>query len=228
MFEVSSRTIYRDIDTINMAGIPIRSTPGVGGGFEIMEKYKVDKNVFSADDLSTILLGLSSVSDMVQTDKLVNALSKVKSFIPTESAKEIEFAANQIHIDLSSWIGNKNIQLYLKIIKVALQEKQILLFDYEDRYRNKSTRKVEPYQLVLKSNHWYLWGYCHERNDFRLFRLSRISNLQMLPIEFSPRDYEKPQLDFSDVLIAMQQTIKIRIHNSIKDSVLDFCGYENF
>ena len=100
-FEVSPRTIYRDIETINMAGIPVRSTPGVGGGFEIMQEYKVDKNVFSAADLSAILMGLSSLSGMVRGNELVNALAKVKRFIPADRAKEIELKANQIYIDLS-------------------------------------------------------------------------------------------------------------------------------
>ena len=78
MFEVSPRTIYRDIDAINLAGIPIRSTAGVGGGFEIMPEYKIDKTVFSTADLSAILMGLSSLSSVVRGDELVNALAKVK------------------------------------------------------------------------------------------------------------------------------------------------------
>ena len=90
MFEVSPRTIYRDIDAINMAGIPIRSTSGVGGGFEIMQEYKLDKKVFSTDDLSALLLGLSGLSGMIRGDELVHALAKVKSFIPADSAKDIE------------------------------------------------------------------------------------------------------------------------------------------
>ena len=90
MFEVSPRTIYRDIDTINMAGIPIRSISGVGGGFEIMQKYKIDKNVFSTADLSAILMGLSSLSDMIRGNELINALAKVKSFIPADKANDIE------------------------------------------------------------------------------------------------------------------------------------------
>ncbi|MGE5390331.1 MAG: helix-turn-helix transcriptional regulator, partial [Deltaproteobacteria bacterium] len=77
MFEVSSRTIYRDIDSINMAGIPVCSISGVGGGFEIMQKYKIDRKVFSTADLSAILMGLSSLSGMIRSDDLVNALAKV-------------------------------------------------------------------------------------------------------------------------------------------------------
>lgn len=228
MYEVSLRTIYRDIDAIDLAGIPIRSTPGVGGGFEIMPKYKVDKNVFSTTDLSTILMGLSGVSSMMQGDEMKHALAKVKSFIPEDSAKDIELKVNQIHIDLNSWMGNKSIQQYLEIIKVALEEKKLLSFEYANQHGIMTIRTIEPYQLVLKSNHWYCHGYCLKRKDFRLFRLSRISNLKMKKKVFIPREYQKPQLDFTGTLETMQTKIKIRIHKSIMDRVLDYCPYEDF
>lgn len=225
-FEVSPRTIYRDIETINMAGIPVRSTPGVGGGFEIMQEYKVDKNVFSAADLSAILMGLSSLSGMVRGNELVNALAKVKRFIPADRAKEIELKANQIYIDLSPWMGNRNIQPYLERVKRALQESRLLSFEYADRFGNKTVRTVEPYQIVLKGSHWYFQGYCRKREDFRLFRLSRISNLQMTRETFSPRDYQKPVLDFGDILKTMQTTIKLRVQKSAMDRLLDYCTCE--
>ena len=228
MFEVSPRTIYRDVDTINMAGIPIRSTSGVGGGFEIMEKYKVDKKVFSTADLSAILMGLSNFANMMQGEELVNALAKVKSFIPADRAKDIELKVNQICIDLSPWMGNSNIQSYLEIIKVALQENKLLTFEYIAHHGNKSARTVEPYQLVLKGSHWYLQGYCNKRNDYRLFRLSRMSNLQIQEETFTPRDYQKPILDFAEIWETIQTKIKIRIHKSVMDMVLDFCSYEDF
>ncbi len=228
MFEVSPRTIYRDIDTINMAGIPIRSTSGVGGGFEIMQKYKIDKKVFSTADLSAILMGLSSLSDMIRGSELINALAKVRSFIPAGKANDIEIKINQICIDLSPWIGNQNLKSYLEIIKTALQDCRLVSFEYIAHHGRKTVRTVEPYQLVLKSGHWYFRGYCHIRNDFRLFRLSRISNLQIKEEKFIPRDYQKPVLDFEEILETMQTTIKIRIHKSIMDRVLDYCTYEQF
>ena len=228
MFEVSPRTIYRDIDAINMAGIPIRSTSGVGGGFEIMPQYKVDKKVFSTADLSALLMGLSSISDMVRGDELIHALAKVKSFIPADKAEDIELKVNQICIDLSPWMGNNNIQPYLEIIKTALQESRLLTFEYIAHHGNETSRTVEPCQLVLKSSHWYLYGYCHIKNDYRLFRLSRMSKLQMQEETFTPRGYQKPQLEFDDILKTMQTKIKIRIHKSVMDRVLDYCTYEDF
>lgn len=226
-FEVSRRTIYRDIDAINLAGIPVRAMSGVGGGFEIMEKYKIDKNFFSTADLSAILTGLTGLSGMMQGDELASALAKIKSFIPADKAKEIEFKANQISIDLSPWIGHQNLQSNLEAIKAALQESKLLSFEYTDRHGNKTHRTAEPYQLVLKGGHWYWHGYCLQRNDFRLFKLSRISNLQMKEDSFVPREHQKPQLDYEAALTAMQTRIKIRIHRSVVDRILDYCSYED-
>jgi len=228
MFEVSPRTIYRDIDTINIAGIPVRSTPGVDGGFEIMQQYKIDKKFFSTADLSAILTGLSSVSNMIQGNELANALAKIKSFIPADRAKDIELKSNQIYIDLSPWMGNRNIQPNIEMIKTALQQSKLLSFEYADRYGNKTARTAEPYQLVLKSSHWYWQGYCHKRNDFRLFKLLRTSNLQIEKESFTPQVYQTPELEFNDILATMQTKIKIRIHKSVMEKVLNYCTHEHF
>ncbi len=228
IFEVSPRTIYRDIDTINIAGIPVCAIPGVGGGFEIMQNYKIEKNVFSTADLSAILMGLSSISNMIRGDELINALAKVKSFIPADRAKDIELKANQIYIDLSPWMGNKNIQLYLDLIKRSLQDSKLLSFEYSAHHANQTLRIVEPYQLVLKNNHWYLHSYCHTRTDYRLFKLSRISNLKIDDESFIPLDYQKPILEFSEILETIQRKIKLRIHKDVLDRVRDFCSYEDF
>ena len=226
-FEVSPRTIYRDIDTINMAGIPVRSTSGVGGGFEILPTYKLDRKVFSSADLSAILTGLTGLSSLIRGDELANALAKVRSFIPAEQAKTIEGKTSQIHIDLSPWIGNRSIQPNLERIQTAMLESRLLSFDYADIHGTKTARTAEPYQLVLKGSHWYWQGYCYTRNDFRLFKLARTSNLQMLDTVFSMRLAPKPQLELTDMLASMQTTIRIRIHKSVLDRVLDFCTMDD-
>ncbi len=173
-------------------------------------------------------MGLSSVSSMVGGDEPVNALAKIRSLVPADTAEDIEVKANQICIDLSPWTGNENLQPYLEMIRTALQENRLLAFEYADRYGNKTSRTAEPCQLVLKNSQWYCQGYCLKRNDFRLFRLSRMSGLQILKESFSPREYPRPQLDFADTLTTMQIKIKIRIHKSVIDRVIDFCAYEHF
>lgn len=228
MFEVSIRTIYRDVESINLAGIPICSTSGVGGGFEIMQKYKIDKKIFSTNDISTILMGLSSISNMVHGDEILNALAKVKSFIPVDKKKDIEIKSNQILIDLTPWMTNKNIQPYIEIIKDALKETKLLSFEYLSQYGEKTTRKVEPYQLVLKNNQWYFQAFCYMRNDFRLFKISRMANLKIEEETFIPREYQKPMLSFDDMKKVDYTKVKIRIHKSVMERILDFCPYDEF
>ena len=226
MFEVSTRTIYRDIEAISMAGIPVLATSGSGGGIEIMKDYKVDKKIFSTDDLSALLMGLSNISGMVRGSEVANALAKVKSFIPSEKAKSIELKASQIYIDLTPWEGNASVKNALEIIKKALQENRLLIFTYIDGHGTKTSRTVEPYQLVFKSRAWYVQTFCRLKNDYRLFRLSRMSDLKILEETFVPREYQKPFLDFEETARSLQTDIKIRIHKSVLDRILDFCPYE--
>ena len=134
----------------------------------------------------------------------------------------------QICIDLSPWLGNKNIQTYLQTIKAALEDYKIISFGYIAHHGNRTVRTVEPYQLVLKSNNWYFYGYCYGRNDYRLFRLSRMSDLQMRQETFVPRNFPKPDMNFEEIIKTMQTEIKIRIHKSVLDRVLEFCPYDHF
>lgn len=228
IFEVSERTIYRDIESINMAGIPIYSIPGVNGGFEILEQYKIDKNVFSNTNLSLMLMGLRNLSKLIQDDSLVHTIAKINHLIPPDQSKEVELKSNQIHIDLSPWIGNKNIQTNIDIVKKALSEHRVLSFEYTDRYGSITKRTAEPYQLVLKSNQWYWYGYCLERRDYRLFRMSRVLIIHLEDNEFKPRDYHKPMLDFMSILPTIQLTIQIRIYHTLVERVLEYCTFDHF
>ena len=212
MFEVSERTIYRDIESINLAGIPVCAVPGVGGGIEILPSYKVDKKVFSSDDLSALLMGLSSISGMIKSDELAGAMAKVKSFIPKEKADEIELKASQIIIDMEPWYGRGNITPYLEILKTALQKNQLVSFSYFDGSSNKTERSVEPYRLV--------------RNDWRILKLSRMAELKITEERFTPRPYKPPVLDFENVNPEHITEIKLRIHKSKIDRVLDYCAQD--
>jgi predicted DNA-binding transcriptional regulator YafY len=224
MFEVSLRTIYRDIDAINLAGIPIAATPGMNGGYYIMESYKIDKKVFSASDIAILLMGIESISSMMEGDELIGTLAKIRNLIPTEQSSEIEFKSNQVYIDMKPWKGNDTMTKNLESIKAALQKQVLLSFLYSDRKRTTSARKVEPYRLILKGNHWYLQGYCYDREDFRLFKLSRMEELVIYNEKFKPKELPKFSDEFSNEMANRQISVLLRIHESIKDNVLDYCN----
>ncbi len=228
MFEVSPRTIYRDIDAICMAGIPICATSGVGGGFEIMPNYKIDKNVFGTADLTALLMGLSSLSGVMRENELIHTLTKIKSFIPSEQAGKIEGKVNQICIDLHPWMGTRDMQPYVEIIQTALEENRLLSLQYLDHHGKQTLRTVEPYQLVSKYSHWYVQCYCRLRGDFRMFKLTRILNLQLAEETFTPKEFPKPLLTVEDMDSVPRQTITLRIHSSLVERLLDYCSFEQF
>jgi predicted DNA-binding transcriptional regulator YafY len=227
MFEVTPRTIYRDVETINSAGIPITTYPGVNGGIGIIEEYKIDKKLFTTSDIATLLMGLGSISGAMTNEEITNTIAKIKGLVSEEQIRDIELKSNQITVDLTPWIGNKNMQLNLEKIKKALNEKRFLFFEYSNYAGKKSNRKIEPYRLVLKESNWYLQGYCDSRHDFRTFKLSRISALQILEDTFIPREFAAKSLGAWDYIEKNIMTIKLLVHESLRERMLEYCGEDN-
>ena len=227
MFEVTPRTIYRDINAINMAGIPIVSYPGYDGGIGIMENYKVDKSLFTTSDIISLLTGLQSISSAVSDKEIINTLTKVRSMIPAEQFKNIELKSNQITIDLTSWAGNRDLQFNLEKIKHALNENKYISFYYSPGSGGKSYRKVEPYQVVLKETNWYLQGYCTSRKDFRIFKLTRISKLESVNEVFTPQEFIPKPLDGSGWIEKRIITIKLLIDESLREQIAERCNEED-
>lgn len=227
MFEVSIRTIYRDIETISLAGIPIITYNGVNGGISIMKEYKVDKKLFTISDISTILMGLSSVSTTLSNKEIIGTLEKVKSLLPKEHAKDIELKSSQITIDLTTWMGNKSFQSNIEKVKSALNDNKYLQFEYYGVNRNKDNRCIEPYKLILKENNWYLQGYCTLKNDFRVFKLSRISKLEILESVFIPREFKSKPLDGGGWIDKRLITIKLLVDWSLREQMIERCGEDN-
>lgn len=220
MFEVSSRTIYRDLESINQAGIPVLATSGPGGGVEILKTYKVEKRLFSTADIATLLMGLGSIQSNIPGNEIVSTLAKVKGMIPPEKQKELNFRASQIKIDAAPWIYADDFSDAIETIKIALEQRQLLGFDYRDIRNQKSNREIEPYRLLLKGEDWYLQGYCVARKDFRTFKLLRMQNLRVLEQEFEIRDFPAEKLDitkFNDIRLV---PAKLWIHEEIRDVIV--------
>ncbi len=141
MFEVTTRTIYRDIETIQAAGVPIVTYTGINGGIGILEKYKIDKKFFTKEDITTLMTGLGSISSSVSNVGLTKVLTKLQSLIPEDHIQEIKLKSGQIIIDLTTWSGNKKLQSNLNKIKEGLNERKYLEFHYLDGSGKKHGKK---------------------------------------------------------------------------------------
>ena len=227
MFEVSLRTIYRDIESINAAGIPIVTTSGVGGGIGIVEQYKIEKGIFTADDISTMLIGLGIVQGALSGKEIASTHAKLRSFISEELAADIAVKTNQMMFDLSSWIGSKDSNEVLNTVKSEIEQKHRLSFFYFGHRGKEKLHGIEPHRLVFKNSQWYLQGYSTTKQDFRLFKLRRMYSIQSEGDTFDHRVLPHPFSDFTDRMSRKTVKIKLLLDSSEIDRMLDYCTLDD-
>ena len=180
-FNVSKRTIYRDIDTLSLSGIPIYAAKGNNGGIRILDNFVLNKSVFSEREQKEILSALH-VLLTVKTEDTGFTLRKMEAFFNLN-------APDWFEVDFTRWGPDSN-ESYTSI-KTAILEKLILEFEYYSTYGEKTCRRVEPIKLWFKSRYWYLKCYCLEKNSLRLFKLTRMRNITVTEEKFCERDYAK-------------------------------------
>ncbi len=171
-FEVSVRTIYRDIDTLSAAGIPVYMKKGSGGGIYILPGFVLNKAVLTDEEKRNIISALHAV-DAVSLDERDTALQKLSSFFGQVNADWIE-------VDFSSWSSNgEEVNLFAKL-KQAILSKELVSFLYHSGQSSSMMRTVAPLKLCFKGQGWYLYGFCSLRKDYRFFKLRRIKELLVL------------------------------------------------
>ena len=209
---VSRRTIYRDIEALSMAGIPIYTEKGKGGGVSLLPNSALVKSILSEQEQSEILTALHGLSNMniSEADQILKKLSMIFNKTIT----------NWLQVDFSDW-GRAGDYFY--DFKTAILERRIAEFDYYDSKGNKTFRCVEPIQLWFKSRSWYLKGFCFAGQGMRVYKLKRIKNLIVTDNHFS----ERILTDVWDASVINNEeaegefTIKLRIESKMKYRLID-------
>lgn len=218
-FEVSRRTINRDIDALCMAGIPLVTESGPNGGVSIMEGYKIDRTLLSTSDMQAILAGLRSLDSVSGTNRYAQLMEKLSvgasSLLPGDA---------HILIDLSSWY-KASLAPKIELLHQAILSGQKVSFTYFAP-RGESRRTIEPYDLIFQWAGWYLWGWCESREDFRLFKLLRMTDLQMGE-RFEKRPVPLPDLSTERVFPQLYQ-VRARIQPEYKWRLVEEYGPECF
>lgn len=217
-FEVSKRTILRDVESLNKAGIPIVTTQGNGGGVSILENYKLDKTLLSSQDLRSIiagLKGLDSVSGSNQYRQLMEKLHVDSSGVSTSD--------NHFIINLSGWDKNAFADK-IELINAAMEQKHRISFRYFSP-NGECERVIEPHYIIFQWSNWYVWGFCIDRQDFRMFKLSRIAELQTTDEPIEPR--EIPTYQFQNWWGTDSQVkTTVRFDKSVKWRLIDEWGVD--
>lgn len=219
-FNVSIRTIYRDIDILSANGIPIYTSQGKGGGISIIDSYSIDKTILSDDEQKQILMALETVNATGEED-VSSALDKLGSIFKKNSGSWVE-------IDFSNWEQNDNKKEYFSVIKNSILNKKAIKIIYANSKGEKSSRIVEPLKLIFKGHYWYLYAYCRNKNDYRFFKLSRISELVSLEEKFSkeaPRiinkTYKSKEIKSIDLVLKIDKSMEFRIYDEFNNGVIE-------
>lgn len=182
-FEVSTRTIYRDVEALSAAGVPIYANRGSGGGIALLDNYTMSKTLISDQDKKALLSALKSVqaTKVINIDTVMDKLSGLFSNITPH---------DWIEVDFSQWGETEEHAAQFDAIKNAILESRQIQFDYYNAQGHKTRRRVCPLKLVFKGRAWYLWAYCRLKKAFRLFKMCRIKAVEDMDVFFERTAFE--------------------------------------
>ena len=217
-FEVSVRTIYRDIDILSLAGIPVYATQGKGGGIFIQENFVLNKSLLSEEEQKQILMALQGIRIIEEGDTSA-LLSKLSSVFQKQNTDWFEF-------DFSSWTKSGARKEVFHLLQSAIFKNKKVMFNYYNGKGECIQRTVEPLKLVFKSYDWYLYGYCCIRNDYRFFKFTRIRDLEMtddgytrnIPNEIFARA-EKFEKEMIQVTLLFDKSMSVQVYEKFDDEV---------
>ncbi|MGL9731223.1 helix-turn-helix transcriptional regulator [Enterococcus sp. DIV0756] len=197
-FEVSTRTIYRDIDALSAAGIPVYAVRGKGGGIFIQDNYVLDKAVFSDEEQKHILIALQNLN--LANGTLDSSLvSKLSTMFKKETLDWLE-------IDFSDWTGLRNERF--DQLQQAIFSRKVIQINYLSTKEQFTARRLDPLKLVFRNKAWYLYAFCHLRADYRLFKIARMRDVQILSESFSR---ETPKKIFLEKPAAPEKQVELTL-----------------
>lgn len=219
-FEVLTRTIYRDIDKLSSAGIPVYTTTGHGGGVQLVENFVLKQALLSKEDMQNILIGVQSLSAacLPEADAVI---AKLQAIFQMQTS-------NWIEVDYSRWgCRTEKEKSSFELLKKAIQDRYQIQFQYYNSTGEFSERKCHPLKLIYKDKAWYLSAFCLKRKDIRLFRISRMRKLELTGQHFEEVPEERPSFSSQsseEHLIVMNlsfsKEVAYRVYDSFDEEVI--------
>lgn len=223
--EVSPRTVYRYVDALSGAHVPVYCQKGRGGGIMIGDDFKLSANYFTKDELQLIFAALESVRP--KTDKVTTVIKKLSAIKNVRPAQQGGFISEDFVVDnANTLLSNPKLAAKFDALASAKKEKRTVRICYHNRMGDVSERDVQPYAFVLSNNNWYVYAYCMRDKALRLFKISRITHIILLDEKYQIPAYEKEWNLYDPT-----QTVKIRITLKVLEparyDVEEWLGIEN-
>ena len=175
-YEISSRSVSRYLDTLTATGLPIYVTYGRHGGYSISDDYVIDKTFFTKEELQHVITALNATSN-INTSVSSKVMDKITNLANAQTESSYVIQNETLVIDAGSWTNPDLFKTRMEIINKAIYGSKTIEITYSDRHDSKSKRQLDPYAMALKEGVWYVYAWCHTREDFRLFKLNRIKSI---------------------------------------------------
>jgi len=228
-YGVSVRTIQRDMEAIDLAGIPIISVQGPNGGYSIMDTFKLDRQFVTADDLFYIITSLSSISSSLTDRRIGETVEKMKSLLSEKEDADLEEKHRKLFVDFSMLSGHQDPSNVFGIIEKALNQNRLLKISYTSNKLETSERVLEPMTIVFKWRSWYLFAFCRLRGDYRLFRISRIREPVLMDRHFRRREKtieeylkeskQREPKNMTDLVLAFDSAMQPLVEEYFRDNI---------
>ncbi len=173
-YGVSVRTIYRDIDALNLAGIPVISYPGSNGGFALVSNYRLDRQLITFDEMKSLLTALKGINTALEDISIETLIGKINSIVPDSKRELLDKHLKKFSMDFTPWGRGSDRGENLEMLQKAVTESEIISFRYFNNRHESSVRSVKPLSLFYRGYGWYLFGWCMLKNDYRIFKVNRI------------------------------------------------------
>lgn len=207
-FQVSRRTIYRDLDALSQAGIPVYAEKGKGGGIRLLPGFVLDKSLLTKPEQQHLLSSFQGLAALGIPDAQSLA-DKLSALFGREE--------NWLEVDFAPWGGGEESRAVFQLLRQAILDRKLVQFEYVGAQGAADTRLVEPSKLFFRGQGWYLQGFCRLRQDYRFFKLTRLTRLQMLDEGFErkppPPIQLPPLLPSTPYLLSFSREMGFRVRD---------------
>jgi predicted DNA-binding transcriptional regulator YafY len=218
-FGVSTRTIYRDIDELSSAGVPVFANQGKGGGISLLENFAINRTMLTEHERDSLLLALKTLQ-ATRYPEIDAILDKIGAVFKKAAAQD------WVQIEFSPWGSGPNDENKFLNIKKAILESKVVVFDYINADGILSRRQAEPMLLLFKGQAWYFWGWCRMKHDFRTFRVSRIKRLEVTGEAFTRRAPESTPKDEGGPAPAPEKPVTLKLRFKPEDLYRVYDDYD--
>ena len=225
-YDISTRSVYRYIEELNLCGVPVDVQRGRYGGISIADTFRLPSWYFTREEYTATINALNAMSSQVSDKSVLSALEKLQS--QQKSDKREQNVCGNIIVDGGTWGDSKKFSDKMSVCEIAVNERKSLLIDYISREGEHSKRVIDPYVLIFKQNVWYIYSFCHTKQTFRTFKIGRIKNASFTGDTFERKEITRDEINLNFYYNSVKMVdVTLEIEKATLPDAEEWLGMDN-